>query len=100
MSRAGLWCGIVGAFLFSFGAAAVELPAGPNSDFVSRQCSACHDLDMVVDAAGQTRDGWNGTIDEMISYGLKIAPDERAKMLDYLTGFLGPDSKSKVRGAR
>ena len=100
MSRVGLWSGIVGAFLFSFAAAAVELPAGPNSDFVSRQCSSCHDLDMVVDAAGQTREGWNGTIEEMISYGLRIAPDERNKMLDYLTAFLGPDSKGKIRGGR
>jgi hypothetical protein len=55
---------------------------------------------MVVDAAGQTREGWNGTIEEMISYGLRIAPDERNKMLDYLAAFLGPDSKGKIRGGR
>ena len=95
MSRAKLLCGAIGATLLSLGAGAVELPAGPNSAFVARACGACHDLDMVVDAAGLNREGWNGTIDEMVSYGLKVSPDEKAQLLEYLTAFLGPDAKKK-----
>ena len=93
MSRMRLLSGVIGASLLPFGAGAVELPAGPNKDFVARACGSCHDLDMVVDAAGQTREGWNGTIEEMTGYGLNVSPEERAQILEYLTAFLGPEAR-------
>jgi hypothetical protein len=93
MNNAGLMLGLIGVFLLSAGAGAVELPAGPNKDVVARACSACHDLDMVYEAAGQTREGWNGTIEEMTGYGLKVSAAERAQILEYLTSFLGPEAK-------
>jgi hypothetical protein len=80
-------------FLLSASAGALELPAGPNRDIVSRACGSCHDLDMVYDAAGQTRDGWNGTIEEMMGYGMKVSPVEREQILGYLTSFLGPETR-------
>ncbi len=76
------------------GAQRLELPAGPDRDLVSRACQACHDLGMVLAATGLTRDGWDSAIDEMISYGMKVEPDERARMLDYLSSRLGPSSAS------
>jgi hypothetical protein len=93
MSKAGLICGGIGLSLLSFGAVAVELPMGPNKDFVARTCSSCHDLDMVVAAAGLTREGWDSTIEEMTGYGLKVSPGERAQLLEYLVSFLGPEAK-------
>ncbi len=93
MSKARLLYGIIGVSLWSLSAGAVELPAGPNKDVVARACGSCHDLDMVFDAAGQTREGWDGTIEEMTGYGLKLSPGERAQILEYLTSFLGPDAK-------
>jgi hypothetical protein len=93
MNQARLLFGIIGASLWCVGAGAVELPAGPNKDVVARACSSCHDLDMVFDAAGQTREGWDGTIEEMAGYGLKVSPGERAQILEYLVSFLGPDAK-------
>jgi hypothetical protein len=93
MSKATLIFGMIGASLLSAGAGAVELPAGPNKDVVTRTCGSCHDLDMVFDAAGQTREGWNGTIEEMTGYGLKVSPGERAQILEYLTSFLGPEAR-------
>jgi hypothetical protein len=93
MSKARLICGVICASLLSFGAGAVELPAGPNKDIAARACGSCHDLDMVFDAAGQTREGWNDTIEEMTGYGLKVSPGERAQILEYLTSFLGPEAK-------
>jgi mono/diheme cytochrome c family protein len=93
MNEARLIFGVVGALLWCAGAGAAELPAGPNKDIVARACSSCHDLDMVFDAAGQTREGWNGTIEEMAGYGLKVSPDERAQILEYLVSFLGPEVK-------
>jgi hypothetical protein len=66
-----------------------DLPAGPNRDLVSRACQACHDLAMVVAASGLSREGWNATIEEMVSYGMRVEAEERAKILDYLSSYLG-----------
>ena len=85
--------GMIGAGFLCLGASAVELPAGPNKEVVARACGSCHDLDMVFDAAGQTREGWNGTIEEMTGYGLQVSAAERAQILEYLTSFLGPEAK-------
>jgi len=93
MSKAKVILGMISSGFLSVGADAVELPAGPNKDVVARACSSCHDLDMVFDAAGQTREGWNGTIEEMAGYGLQLSPGERAQVLEYLVSFLGPDAK-------
>jgi hypothetical protein len=71
----------------------LELPAGPDRDLVSRACQTCHDLSMVLAAAGLTRDGWDAAIEEMITFGLKVEPDERVR-LDYLSSRLGPSSAS------
>lgn len=84
--------GVLGVGFATLGAAAaqqIELPAGPNRDLVSHECQGCHDLGMVVAAAGLSRDGWNSTIDEMISYGMRVDSEERTKILDYLARFLG-----------
>ena len=97
MSRAKLLLGVLGAISASFGTAAaqqIELPAGPNREVVSHECQACHDLGMVVAATGLSREGWNSTIDEMISYGMRVDPQDRAKILDYLSTFLGSPSAS------
>ena len=93
MNKAGPMLAIIGASLVPAGAGAVELPAGPNKDIVAHACGSCHDLDMVYEAAGQTREGWNGTIEEMTGYGLKVSAVERAQILEYLTSFLGPEAK-------
>jgi hypothetical protein len=96
MHKEALTFAVVSTFLMPFmsgGAGAVELPAGPNRDVVARACSACHDLDMVYESAGQTRESWNRTIEEMTGYGLKVSPAERAQILEYLAGFLGPESR-------
>jgi hypothetical protein len=66
-----------------------DLPAGPNRELVSRTCQACHDLGMVLAASGLSREGWNSTIDEMITYGLSITPEDRGKIVDYPSTYLG-----------
>jgi mono/diheme cytochrome c family protein len=93
MRKAKVVFGMISAGFLSVAASAVELPAGPNKEVVTRACSSCHDLDMVFDAAGQTREGWNGTIEEMTGYGLQVSAAERAQILEYLTSFLGPEAK-------
>src|SRR5579862_141991 len=81
-----------GFAVFTLGATAAraaELPPGPNRDLVARECQACHDFDMVLTLSGD-RAFWDDLIDEMTSYGLRVSPDERAKILDYLTTTLAP----------
>jgi cytochrome c5 len=92
MSKGRLLLGALGISIAMQGAAAAQradLPAGPNRDVVSRACQACHDLSMVVAATGLTREGWNATIEEMISYGMRVDDEDRAKILDYLSNYLG-----------
>ena len=95
MSRARLLIGVVGATLVAFGlraTAQVTLPEGPNRELVSRTCATCHDLGMVVGAA-RSREGWNGTIDDMISYGMSITATERRLVLEYLATYLPAPSR-------
>ena len=70
-----------------------RLPEGPNRALVASRCTECHDLQMVFDAAGISREDWSGALEEMTSYGLKMTPDERAQILDYLATYLGPSAK-------
>jgi hypothetical protein len=93
MTKTQVIFGMIGAGFLSMGASAAELPAGPNKEVVARACGSCHDLDMVFDAAGQTREGWNGTIEEMTGYGLNVSAGERAQILEYLASFLGPEAR-------
>jgi hypothetical protein len=44
---------------------------------------------MVVAATGLTREGWNATIEEMISYGMRVDREDREKILEYLSSYLG-----------
>ena len=91
MQRARLLIGVAGATLVALGlraAAQLTLPDGPNRDLVSRMCGACHDLGMVVGAGGRSREGWDGTIDDMTSYGMNISQAERRLVLEYLATYL------------
>src|SRR6266705_1439998 len=87
-----VFVGILGAVLVAFtirGTAQVALPEGPNRDLVERKCGSCHDIEMVV-INGRSEENWNGTIDEMTGYGMRISPAERALILKYLTPYLPP----------
>jgi cytochrome c5 len=92
MTGVRLLFGVLGATVVMLGistAQRLELPAGPNREVVSRECQACHDLSMVLASTGMSRDGWDGIIEEMASYGMRVTPEERAKILDYLANNLG-----------
>jgi hypothetical protein len=86
-------CGALGVMLALTSVAAAqrpELPAGPNRELVSRECQACHDLGMVISATGLTREGWTNILAEMATYGMNVAPDDQAKIIEYLSTYLGP----------
>jgi hypothetical protein len=71
------------------GNAQSRLPEGPNRALVERVCGSCHDIEMVV-INGRSEAGWNGTLEEMTGYGLRVTPAERALILEYLKTYLPP----------
>ncbi len=79
--------------------AAIELPPGPNRELVYGQCRTCHDLQYLEESAGIPRDAWADLLDSMKQYGLRIAPDQRAKILDYLATYLGPNPPPRTQAA-
>jgi len=93
MRTARLLLGVVGIILVAISMRATAesaLPDGPNRALVLRKCSSCHDVGLVVGTGGRTRDGWNGTIEDMMSYGMDISPAERGLVLEYLAAYLPP----------
>jgi mono/diheme cytochrome c family protein len=97
MRRPSLIAGAVGGILCAVAVAAparaddLTLPPGPNRDLVYGQCRTCHDLQYLIESAGVPRDTWNDLLDSMKQYGLRIPPEQRAKILDYLGTYLGPN---------
>jgi mono/diheme cytochrome c family protein len=94
MRGTSLIAGAVGWLLFAAApsaAANLELPPGPNRALVYGQCRTCHDLQYLKESAGIPRAAWSDMLDSMKQYGLRIPPDQRAKILDYLATYLGPN---------
>ncbi len=89
----GIWLSVHPA------AAQIELPPGPHRDLVYGQCRTCHDLQYLVDSAGIPRDAWNDVVVGMRKYGLRVPDDQRAKILDYLTTYLGPNPPKEAAAA-
>jgi hypothetical protein len=85
--------GITVVALGSHANAQMALPDGPNSALVTRVCTACHDLGMVLGTGGRSREGWNNTIEDMVSYGMSISDADRRLVVEYLAAFLPAPSR-------
>jgi hypothetical protein len=94
MKAARLLTGVVAVVSSIQMAAAQEIdprmPEGPNREFVSKVCSECHALSNLYSTVGRTREGWTRVIEDMTRYGLKVTPEERTRILDYLATAMGP----------
>ncbi len=94
MNRPLLVCGTFLAVLSTPAASAesrFNLPDGPGRDLVYGHCQTCHDLQSVVDSAGIRRGAWNAVLDNMKGFGLRITGEQRARILDYLATYMGPN---------
>jgi hypothetical protein len=69
---------------------ATELPEGPNRELVRQTCTACHEIENLLRLSGAGRDVWENIIDEMVGNGLRVTPEERGIIVDYLVTYLGP----------
>jgi hypothetical protein len=46
-----------------------------------------------------SRQDWDATIEEMVtSNGMSVSPEDRAKLLDYLSTYLGPSTPNQPPG--
>lgn len=85
---------LAGALLLALAAPAASrfvLPEGPGRGLVYGQCQTCHDLQSLVDSAGISRGAWDAVLDNMRDFGLRVDDVQRAKILDYLSAYLGPN---------
>lgn len=97
-----LIAGAVAGMLLAAGAYAaqtLQLPPGPNRDLVYGQCQTCHDLQYLIESAGVPRNAWSDLLDSMKQYGLRLSPEQRGKILDYLALYLGPNPPPKSAAA-
>ena len=96
MRTAQLLSGIFGATLVILGVRATSaqidsrMPVGPNRELVARVCTGCHDLGNLVATAGRTRAGWDVKIEDMVAYGMRVTPEQRGQILEYLATYLPP----------
>jgi mono/diheme cytochrome c family protein len=77
----------------------LELPPGPDRALVYGQCRTCHDLQYLKESAGIPRDSWDEIINSMKQYGLRIPAEQRARILDYLGTYLGPNPPPAAEAA-
>ena len=90
--------GLLALMIGAASAQQLELPPGPNRALVYGKCQTCHDLQYLKESAGVPRSTWNDLLDSMKQYGLELPKDERAKILEYLGTYLGPNPP-KARAA-
>ncbi len=98
----GFFLGLAGLLMPVAGVLAageIELPQGPGRDLVYGQCRSCHDLQSLVDSAGIPREAWSAVLADMHRYGLRLAPDQQDKILDYLAVYLGPNPPAAAKAA-
>src|ERR1700733_10113252 len=61
----------------------VQLPAGEGKEIVQSACTKCHTLERIVNS-GYTHDGWQLMVNQMISNGAKLTPENTPILVDYL----------------
>jgi competence protein ComEA len=77
--------------LFVAAAAAVMIPCagwaqlldGPGKEETAKRCVGCHEVERSV-SLRQDRAGWDSTVTKMVAFGMKLTPEERTAILDYL----------------
>lgn len=60
-----------------------QLPEGPGKEETMKQCRTCHEVARSI-SPRQDRDGWIGTMNKMVAFGMKTSDAEYALILDYL----------------
>ena len=54
----------------------VQMPEGAGKAIVQAKCTVCHDLERVARRDGNTPEGWQRTLNNMVTLGAQVTPDE------------------------
>jgi virginiamycin B lyase len=63
----------------------VTLPEGNGKGLVQTACSECHGLGQVANSGGYDHQGWQLTVERMVTDGAKIPANQIGVVVDYLT---------------
>ncbi|MCJ2105669.1 cytochrome c [Methylobacterium sp. E-041] len=68
----------------------VGFPAGPGSDVIASNCTACHSADHTLNQPALSREEWHAVVDKMITaYKAPITPEDARVIVDYLARVKG-----------
>ena len=99
MSKESLFLSVGAVFLFCLAAVTAQAPAGrgggrgfdqvtlPNGagkELVQSACSECHGLGQVANSGGYDHQGWQLTVERMVTDGAKVPPSQIPVVVDYL----------------
>jgi hypothetical protein len=71
-----------------------QLPEGPGKAVTQRVCTACHDLEQVVEAR-MTKERWTDVVDDMVSRGATANKSEVDEIVTYLAANFGQRTNSE-----
>lgn len=73
-----------------------SLPDGPGKEETRKLCSGCHELEKSF-SLHQDREGWQRTMDKMISFGMKGTEKEISAALEYLVRNFPAEDVPKIQ---
>ncbi len=73
----------------SLGSESAPLPAGAGKNLALASCSVCHSTEMLRQQR-LSRSQWTAELNKMIGWGARVAPQDKAVLLDYLAKRFGP----------
>ena len=68
-----------------------KLPEGPGREMTEKLCGSCHGVGLFVNRR-ESRESWNGIIEDMIRRGMKGEDEEYGEVSDYLAVHLSKSS--------
>lgn len=68
-----------------------KLPDGPGRETTEKLCGACHGVGLFINRR-ESRESWNGIIEDMIRRGMKGEDEEFGEVSDYLAVHLSKNS--------
>lgn len=77
----------------SANATAQNLPAGEGRDLLQKDCTGCHQLN-VITSAHKTESQWTDTVVEMRTRGASGSDEDMEKIVKYLAANFGPQSSA------
>ncbi|MGH9782704.1 MAG: hypothetical protein ACRD88_00835, partial [Terriglobia bacterium] len=74
----------------------VQMPEGAGKAIVQAKCTVCHDLERVARRDGNTPEGWQMILNNMVTLGAQVSPDDVKVVHGYLSSNF-PDRAPKPK---